>query len=83
MQGGNNGNAREDEGKMMELNPCPICGGEAEHIKLFASKRYDCFFRCKKCGYETKAYTSKQNAEKAWNREREMGKTLYGKAPRV
>lgn len=55
---------------MMELKPCK-CGGEAIHIKLWESKRYDCFFRCNKCGYETKAYTSKQNAEKAWNRRAE------------
>ena len=52
---------------MMKLKPCP-CGGKAEHIKLWESKRYDCFFRCNKCGFETKAYTSKQSAEKAWNR---------------
>ena len=53
---------------MAELKPCK-CGGEPEHIKLFPAKRYDCFIRCAKCGYETKAYTSKQNAVKAWNRE--------------
>ena len=52
---------------MDELLPCP-CGGKATLIKLFDSKRYDCFVRCDKCGAETKLYTSKQNAVKAWNR---------------
>lgn len=44
------------------------CGGDPEVVKLFPSKRYDCFIRCKKCGYETLAYVSKQGAVKAWNR---------------
>lgn len=52
---------------MEELKKCPFCGGEAVHIKLFENKRQDCFYRCSKCGYETKAYTSKQNAINAWN----------------
>ena len=51
----------------MELNKCAKCGGEAEHIKLYESKRGDCFFRCKNCGRETAVYTSKQNAVDAWN----------------
>lgn len=51
----------------MELNKCAKCGGEAEHIKLWESKRPDCFFRCKGCGRETAVYTSKHNAVEAWN----------------
>lgn len=58
---------------MSELRPCPHCDGEAVHIKLFESKRYDCFYRCSKCGYETKAYTSKQNAVNAWNKGKGKG----------
>lgn len=54
------------------MNRCE-CGAEPEVIKLFASKRYDCFVRCPKCGKETKAYTSKQNAVKAW--EAQHGRT--------
>lgn len=52
---------------MADLKPCPICGGEAEFVKLFESKRYDGFVRCTKCGNEGRCYTSKQNAVKAWN----------------
>lgn len=44
------------------------CGAEPEVVKLFTSKRYDCFVRCPRCGKETKAYTSKQNAVKAWSK---------------
>lgn len=51
---------------MAYLKPCK-CGGEAEIVKLFPKNRYDCFVKCKKCGKETKAYTSRQNAVKAWN----------------
>lgn len=45
-----------------------LCGGNGQHIKLFIKNRYDCFIKCDKCGWETKAYTSKQNAVKAWNK---------------
>lgn len=48
------------------------CGAEPEIVKLFESKRYDCFVRCPRCGKEGKAYTSKQNAIKAWNRDSEI-----------
>lgn len=51
-----------------ELKPCPICGGKAEWIKLFDSKRYDGFFRCIMCGHEGRSYVSKQGAKKAWNK---------------
>ena len=51
----------------MELNKCSKCGGEAEHIKLWESKRSECFLRCKSCGRETKVYASKQGAVDAWN----------------
>lgn len=54
---------------MNMLKPC-VCGGKAIRIKLFTSKRYDCYFKCDKCGKETKAYRSKQNAVKAWNEQR-------------
>lgn len=59
---------RASVNNMNKLMQCKICGGEAVHIKLFERNRPDCFYRCSKCGYETEAYTSKQNAIKAWNR---------------
>lgn len=52
-----------------ELKPCPFCGREAEvlaHIIYGHTKGY--VARCKKGCCELKMYTSKQNAEKAWNR---------------
>ena len=49
---------------------CPRCGGESEWIKLWDAKRYDGFIRCTECGHEGRCYTSKQNAVKAWLRER-------------
>lgn len=51
----------------MEINKCSKCGGEAEHIKLWKTKRQECFIRCKGCGRETKVYASKQGAVDAWN----------------
>lgn len=51
----------------IKLKPCP-CGGKAEKIKLFSAKRYDCFYKCDRCGYETKVYVSPQGAKNVWNR---------------
>lgn len=51
----------------MEILPCK-CGGKAEFVKLWESKRYGGFVKCPKCGCESKAYTSKQNAVKNWNK---------------
>lgn len=52
---------------MAELKDC-LCGGKPEVVKLFKSKRYDCFIKCTKCGHEGRLYVSKQGAVKAWNR---------------
>ena len=59
---------------MAELKLCPLCGGEAEFVKLFEAKRYDGFVRCTQCGNEGRGYTSKQNAVKAWNRGADNGR---------
>ena len=48
---------------------CPKCGGESEFVKLYPSKRYDGFMRCKVCGHEGRLYTSKQNAVKNWRKK--------------
>ncbi len=56
-----------EKGEPMELLPCK-CGGKAEFVKLYETKWYGGFVVCRKCGCETKAYTSKQNAVKAWNK---------------
>lgn len=53
---------------MAEIKRCARCGGEAEFIRLFPSKRYDGFVKCTRCGNEGRCYSSKQNAVKAWNR---------------
>lgn len=54
-------------GNMEDLR-CPKCGGESEFVKLYPSKRYDGFMRCKVCGHEGRLYTSKQNAVKNWRK---------------
>ena len=53
--------------EQIELKPC-LCGGKAEKIKIFPEKRYDCFYKCDRCGYATKVYVSTQGAKNAWNR---------------
>ncbi len=55
----------------MEIKKCE-CGGTAEWVKLWESKRYDGFVRCTKCGREGRTYTSKQNAVKYWNKKRNV-----------
>ena len=36
--------------------------------QAFSAKRYDCFYKCDRCGYETMVYVSPQDAKNAWNR---------------
>ena len=59
---------------MVELKPCPFCGGEA----YIDNNRYEVrnktllgityFVRCSKCQVESFEYHSKADAVKAWNR---------------
>lgn len=51
---------------MVELKPCPFCGGKA---KIFQDDRF-CFFkvRCVKCYAESSYIEDKNLAVKAWNR---------------
>lgn len=50
---------------MIELKPCPFCGGEA---RRFESKTFGHGISCKKCGIKTDYWASKGAATKAWNR---------------
>lgn len=57
-----------------ELKPCPFCGGEAETTEVFLyGKTAGYVICCNKCSCELKMYSSKQNAEKAWNRRADNG----------
>ena len=52
-----------------KLKPCPFCNGEGEIVKTHLYGKVSGYFAsCKKCGCQLKAYTSRQGAEKAWNR---------------
>ncbi len=52
-----------------KLKPCPFCNGEAEMVESFLYGKVKGYLvSCKKCMCETRLYSSKQNAEKAWNR---------------
>ena len=61
---------------MMELKPCPFCGGEAEVVphKFFSEAlkawKVDCYgIECKNChtsGYQF--WGTEEQAVKAWNR---------------
>ena len=59
---------RKTKRPTVEIKRCS-CGGTPEVVKLYPSKRYDCFIRCTKCEREGKVYVSKQGAVNAWNRE--------------
>lgn len=51
----------------MEIKKCE-CGGTPVFEKLFPRSIHCGFVRCLQCDKETKVYTSKQNAVKAWNK---------------
>ena len=51
---------------MIELKPCPFCGGEAE-IKTTASK-VCAWGKCKFCGAEGAVSEDENSAKEAWNR---------------
>lgn len=54
-----------------KLKPCPFCNGEGEIVKTHLYGKVSGYFAsCKKCGCQLKAYTSRQGAEKSWNRRK-------------
>ena len=54
--------------KTPELKPCPFCGGKAEVVPYSVYGKVKSYFvNCLNCGCQIRDYTSKQNAEKAWN----------------
>ena len=58
-------------GAIKNLKTCPFCGGKAEVVSysIYGKvKRYFC--KCIKCDCQSRDYTSKQNAKKAWNRRK-------------
>jgi len=56
--------------KLIELKPCPFCGGKAE-VHEFNGK---CFMAyCSKCACEQgRNYTTEKAAIKAWNKRYEL-----------
>lgn len=56
-----------------ELNPCPVCGGEAElqksHICNDKGCRYVYGIFCQHCGYTGGEFFYKESAVKMWNEE--------------
>lgn len=65
------------EKRMIELKPCPFCGGEAKLDHWNGTANVYSFVRCqntKECGIEGKrfiespSYASDERAIKAWNR---------------
>ena len=57
---------------MLDLKPCPFCGGEAEmYITKPVPHTYAFNPRCKKdscCGRTNKKYAERQTAIKSWNK---------------
>ena len=55
--------------KLVDLKPCPFCGGEADVIEhLFHGLDSSYGLQCKKCKAETyQFYKSKEKAIEAWN----------------
>lgn len=49
---------------MIELKPCPFCGGKAEVKNI----RGICFVTCKRCAADCRICNTEKDAADAWNR---------------
>ena len=59
---------------MIELKPCPFCGGSAFILKSGSGDLLP-WVTCIKCGAETGYYETVEKAIEAWNRRANDGKT--------
>lgn len=50
---------------MIELKPCPFCGGEAEYRDGSSTTPY---IRCNKCGGRTLSSYNREKLAEAWNK---------------
>lgn len=50
---------------MIELKPCPFCGGESEYV--WGSERDACFVDCEKGCCSEMWWDTEEGAAKAWN----------------
>ena len=50
---------------MVELLPCPFCGGEA---RRYENDTFGNGVRCAKCGAKVNGFASTGSATRAWNR---------------
>ena len=52
-----------------ELKNCPFCGGKADVVLYTIYGKVKSYFvYCQRCGCQSRDYSTKQNAKKAWNR---------------
>ena len=57
---------------MIDLKPCPFCGGEAEKFSWqYDSYRHTFKIFCKNCGVATENLPTEKEAIEIWNRRAE------------
>lgn len=59
----------ENLSSLIDLEPCPFCGGGAELHDSQRNPRVPMWWvRCKLCGASTATHSTKEKAVAAWNR---------------